>query len=225
MTLLPASRSQFPVSRHSLPYVEYNQCIDMDVDDFEDLLFRSSSPLFYEADETESLLFSQEVQGLDAEDEPFLFDNIEGDDEDEMFDSAIERTCYPVLLDDFSQTPTPCEQARGFERSAMSVANKIKSIFDDVCQDLNSGRNEARLVLSPCYSQTDSGEHLTTASTTNEASKTITFPGKNREEAWRFGKRVYHIRCPSTNYGGAVVSRILELVLEALTTGVTITKR
>jgi len=197
----------------------------MDVDVPDGLLFRSSSPLCFGTDETDSLLLSQELRDLDAEDDHHLFDDFDDHDQDEILDSAVERGCSPVLLEADLHSRLTGEQARCPQRRASVVANKIESIFDDVCKGLNSGRDEVELVLSPCYSETDPGEHSPTSSTVEEFRKTIAFPGRNREEAWRFGKRIYNGEWASTNAGGAVLSRILELILETLTTGVTITKR
>jgi len=160
----------------------------MDINNHEELLFGSSSSSCCEFDQLDSQLLSQDVQDLDCEADHYLLDGLSSYSEYEHSDPAVLRPQSPLLLGNVAR-PSPTEALnKNLSRRTSSVINKIEEIFDGVCQGLNSGRSEVELVLSPCYSETDDGKDLRIAATSDGSCKIISFPGRNGEEAWRFGQ-------------------------------------
>lgn len=118
-------------------------------------------------------------------------------DDDKQF-SSVNVDGHEVVPDDSESSKMPdqvtqAEDVRSLGQQNLvavkadpRVIGKIEAIFEHVSQSLESGQDHVNLVLSPLSSRNDSFEH--TDIDEDQPCKVISFPGKDGEEAWRFGK-------------------------------------
>ncbi|KAK0291946.1 endodeoxyribonuclease [Friedmanniomyces endolithicus] len=116
--------------------------------------------------------------------------------------SAIDRAGQEIASDYSDTTPSTT--------SPVSTLGKIEAVFEQIADDMLGHARQISISLDvrPRIPPTRSGA-VADAITLDRKTRRLGFPGKTAEEAWRF----------------TVVLRILELMHEALRTGVTISKR
>ncbi|TKA50128.1 hypothetical protein B0A55_13026, partial [Friedmanniomyces simplex] len=106
-------------------------------------------------------------------------------------------------------TPGSSDTTASTEPPASSALGKIEAVFEQIADDMLDGEREIGLSLDIRPRLLTKGRHSNGDIPPERKTRRLGFPGKTAEEAWRF----------------TVVLRILELMHEALRTGITISKR
>ena len=108
------------------------------------------------------------------------------------------------------------------KRPRLNVLEKIEAVFEGIADALINETEGLAIELRVRATQ----PAKTRSYEDEDKKRRIRFPGKTAEEAWRFSE-VIEARplCFATDTKPAVVTRILELIHEALRNGIVLSKR